>query len=268
MMDHTTEHITESRRPWRPRVSGIVGAAFGPVAGAIVTFVNLRRFGASRKAGWVLVLTALASIPLGSLLSFLDKTAQPQDFLRLSGLVANLIIAVVYPSLQQREFEAWRARHPDIGTRNGWWATGWGVVGAAVFLGLAYLGAAPFVETVHDIDIAWRVESPISLGSEFSFEFRINNTAWTPQVLKSVSLDSDFLKSVRIVGSEPPFYRSDTQSPRGTTYYFDQQIPPRGALYVRFYALASQHGQLKPHYGICIKTGTNCAYYALTIAVE
>ncbi len=104
-------------------MSGILGAGFGPVAGAIVTFVNLRSLGASGKAVWVLVITILASIPLGSLLSLLEETVQPPNLLRLIGLIVILISSVLYPSLQQREFEAWQARHPRVGARNGWWAT-------------------------------------------------------------------------------------------------------------------------------------------------
>ena len=52
--------------PWKPWVSGLLGFLFGPVAAAIASYVSLRRLGAPRKAAWVLVVTLVGSVLLGT----------------------------------------------------------------------------------------------------------------------------------------------------------------------------------------------------------
>lgn len=263
-LSQRTVDQTDLRRPWRPRVSGIIGALFGPVAAAIVCFVNLRRLGARRKASSVLLLSLIGSVLLGSLMYVLQETSQ-----HVARLVGNFISPFLYPILQLSEFEAWRATNPGVRTDSGWRATGWGLVGGVVFLALALLGAAPwlFTETVRDIDVALAVQSRISPAKEFSFEIQVHNAAEKPQILKSLDFDRGFVKAVHISRTEPPFTKSEAQLGGITTYYLSQLVPPRGKLVVRVYATAPQPGEFKSNLGICIKSDTNCAYFGLTILV-
>ncbi len=137
------------KAPWKPRVSGAIGLAFGPVAAALITFVNLRRLDSPRKARWVLGLTSVGSVLLGSFTYLM----QEKSGYWLSSL--NILIAPLYSILQTAEFDAWRARNPVAKSQNGWYATGWGLIGLVVFLALAIIGTLPWLmpDMVQSIDV-------------------------------------------------------------------------------------------------------------------
>ncbi len=114
--------------PYRPKVAGKIAFFFGPVAGALVSVINLRRFGSPLKATRVLRWTLLGAVALAALLIIIP------DFLgRLVGLGAEIAFYMIYPGLQEREFDEWQAAHPEIEPLNGWKALGWGVLGLVIF---------------------------------------------------------------------------------------------------------------------------------------
>lgn len=146
------------RAPWKPRVAGITSFFFGPVAGGLVTFLNLRRLGAPRKAAWILGLSALGSVLLGSLSYWMEEYLE---------LLAAPLSACVFPPLQKAEFDAWRGRNPDVPLQSGWRSVGWGALGTIAMFPLFSLGLAPWLltEEVRHVEIEIQVpELDWSLG--------------------------------------------------------------------------------------------------------
>lgn len=122
-----------TKAPYRPKAAGRIAFFFGPVAGALVTVVNLRRYGYPLKAKRVLSWTLLAAALLSVVLLLI-----PDVLSRVIGLIAEFTAYKVYSGLQEKEFEEWQTSHPDIEPRSGWGALGWGVAGLLLFLGIIF----------------------------------------------------------------------------------------------------------------------------------
>jgi len=117
------------KAPYRPRVAGKMAFFFGPVAGAIVSVINLRRFGYPVKARRVLLWTLLAAVVLAVVL-----VLTPDLLGRAIGLAADIAFFKVYASIQEKEFADWQSANPGIEPQNGWKALGWGVAGLVLFI--------------------------------------------------------------------------------------------------------------------------------------
>jgi hypothetical protein len=63
--------------PYGPKVAGRMAFFFGPIAGALVTVVNLRRTGHPVKAKRIFLWTLLATAVLGAILILLPDLLGP-----------------------------------------------------------------------------------------------------------------------------------------------------------------------------------------------
>jgi hypothetical protein len=54
-----------AKPPWRPLLAGVAGFLCGPLAAALIVFINLRQLEQRLKAAWILGLTALACVGIG-----------------------------------------------------------------------------------------------------------------------------------------------------------------------------------------------------------
>ena len=120
--------------PFRPAVSGRIALLLGPIAGAFVSVISLRRMNYPRKASRVLRLTLIAAILVSILL-----VLTPDFLSRLIGIGTDIAFWLVFPRIQHQEFEDWQNAHPDVLPSNGWRAMGWGLLGLFLFLLTAIL---------------------------------------------------------------------------------------------------------------------------------
>jgi hypothetical protein len=131
--------LSWTKPPWKPRVSGRMGFWFGPLAGGIVAFVNLRRLGARRKANLTLLSTLATLILVLVILIYVI----PYNLLRILDKFIVLGIEVagfkIFPSIQSKDFETWQVNHPGANTANGWKAMGWGILGLLSYFALIVL---------------------------------------------------------------------------------------------------------------------------------
>jgi hypothetical protein len=122
--------------PFRPAVAGRVAFWLGPIAGALVSVISLRRMNCPAKANRVFLLTLIAAILLAILLIL-----TPDILSRLIGFGAEIAFWLVFPRIQDWEFEDWQNAHPDVLPSNGWRAIGWGLLGLFLFLLTTFLVA-------------------------------------------------------------------------------------------------------------------------------
>ena len=118
--------------PWRPKVAGRIAFFFGPVAGAQVAAISLRRMGYREKAGKALRLAFAIAAAEGVVLFFL-----PDALTRLVGLIGEIVFLLTFPKLMENEFEDWQGANPDVSPSSGWNAIGWGILGILVFFVVA-----------------------------------------------------------------------------------------------------------------------------------
>jgi len=126
--------------PFEPKVAGRIAFFFGPIAGALVSVVSLRRAGYPLRSGKILRWTLLVSAAMAVVLVIL-----PDALGRLFGLVAEITFYSVYPRLQQKEFYEWQGAHTEILPANGWGAIGWGVLGVVLFFVVAMAVIVPLM---------------------------------------------------------------------------------------------------------------------------
>jgi hypothetical protein len=118
-----------SKAPWRPKVAGRIAFFFGPVAGALVVVVSLRRMGYPQSARKVLLLALGMAASEAVIIFFI-----PDALSRLVGFGAEIAFLLIFPVFMENEFSEWQAAHPSAIPSNGWRAIGWGLVGTAVLL--------------------------------------------------------------------------------------------------------------------------------------
>ena len=121
----------ESKPPWRPKVAGVIAFFFGPIAGALVVAVSLRRMGYQDRAKKVMFLALGLTVLEGAMLFFLPGA--------LPGFAAEIAFLLFFPVLMEREFRKWQVAHPDAKPSGGWSAIGWGLVGIVLFLAIVIL---------------------------------------------------------------------------------------------------------------------------------
>jgi len=129
-----------TKPPFEPRVAGRIAFFFGPIAGALVSVVSLRRTGHPLRARKILRWTLLVAAVLAVALILL-----PDGLGRIVGLAAEIAFFSVYPRLQNAEFEAWQQANPGIEPSNGWGAVGWGLLGLLLFVVVTILVGIPLM---------------------------------------------------------------------------------------------------------------------------
>jgi len=123
-----------SKAPWRPKIAGRIAFFFGPVAGALVVVISLRRMGYPQSAKKVLLLALGMAAAEGVIIFFI-----PDALSRLVSFGAEIGFLLIFPVFMEKEFSEWQATHPGAMPSNGWKAIGWGVVGTAVLVVIFFL---------------------------------------------------------------------------------------------------------------------------------
>jgi hypothetical protein len=134
---HTSSPLLSSetpKAPWRPKVAGRIAFFFGPVAGALVVAVSLRRMGHQQSTKKVLLLALGAAAAEAAILFF-----TPDALARGVGIGAEIAFLLIFPVFMEKEFSAWQVTHPSAMPSNGWNAIGWGPVGTVVFFVIVFL---------------------------------------------------------------------------------------------------------------------------------
>lgn len=121
-----------TKPPWKPRVAGIAALLLGPLAGAFVTYVNLRRLGQERKAKVTLAWSMAAILAIIVVLIYL-----PDSLTRIVGLCVEGAGAAGYPAIQRDDFALWEKNHPQMTPASGWRSLGLAFLGLVTFLALA-----------------------------------------------------------------------------------------------------------------------------------
>ncbi|MGH9530773.1 MAG: hypothetical protein ACRD2Q_00160 [Terriglobales bacterium] len=263
----TEQPLEPQKPPWKPRVAGIVGFVFGPMAGAITSFINLRRLGRRRRASLTLLFTAIGSVLFGAGMYWL-----PREFAGGVGrLVGHLVSPLLYPYLQANAFEKWEADHPGARSANGWLTIGWGLLGLVAFFLLALAGIFPFLMSEQVTNINVYSESPDSImkGEEFVLRIKVENTADRPQVLNAIDLGSGYLEGATILKTVPAHKKTETNfATSDRSYMFDQAISAKGEQVVEFHSRGMKAGDYPSIFSVCVNSDTNCEAFNLTITVR
>lgn len=123
-----------TKPPWRPNTVGRVAFFLGPVAGALLVVMSLRRAGHAQAATKVIRLSlAFASIA-GGILFFL-----PDAYARMVGLCTEILGLLFFPAAMKKEFNEWQTAHPTRTPANGWLAVGWGLLGTVMLVAFLFV---------------------------------------------------------------------------------------------------------------------------------
>ncbi len=115
--------------PWTPLAASWATIFLGPLAGALVTAVNLRRLARPDKALFALV-TGLASLGLLGAIWISGLGVGDRGLLSYLLLSAGNIGLYLY--LQQADFATWVRTHPRDVPISPWAAASWALIGFAV----------------------------------------------------------------------------------------------------------------------------------------
>jgi len=129
-----------SKPPFEPSVAGRIAFFFGPIAGALVSVVSLRRSGHPLRSGKILRWTLLVAAVMAVAILLL-----PDALGRLFGIAAEITFYSVYPRLQKQEFDLWQSANPGLLPLNGWRAIGWGFLGLFLFFAIAMVIIIPLM---------------------------------------------------------------------------------------------------------------------------
>ena len=97
-----------SKAPWRPKVAGRIAFFFGPVAGALVVVISLRRMGHSQSAKKVLLLALGMTAAMAVIIFF-----TPDALSRPVGIAAEIAFLLIFPVFMEYAFSEWQAAHPS-----------------------------------------------------------------------------------------------------------------------------------------------------------
>ena len=106
--------------PFTPRAAARIAFFFGPLAGAMVSAISLRRMRHPDKARKVTTLALLMAVAYSVVLFFI-----PDVLSRIVGLAAEAVFYVTFQRIQEREFAEWQAGNTSLSPSNGWKAIGW-----------------------------------------------------------------------------------------------------------------------------------------------
>jgi disulfide bond formation protein DsbB len=136
------------KAPWRPQAAGRIAFFFGPIAGALVAAISLRRMGRQQSAKKLMPLAlAVAAVECAILAIWIPVALNP-----FVGLGAEIAFLFIFPVFMKKEFSEWQAKHPCAMPSNGWNAIGWGLLGAVVFIAiyiLAFVAVAAILIILH-----------------------------------------------------------------------------------------------------------------------
>ena len=124
--------LSPGKPPWRPKVAGYNALLLGPMAGALVAAVSLRRMGKTEKAQRVLVYSAL--LCLAFLIPFLRGIPPGAPMKKIILIAVEGAGFSVFPSLLREDYTDWRTAHLDIKQRNDYASVGWGLLGLVVYI--------------------------------------------------------------------------------------------------------------------------------------
>jgi hypothetical protein len=256
------------RSPWRPRVSGISGFLCGPLAAAIITFINLRRLGERRMAFWTIALTVVACAGYGLAVAMLPDSATTA----LGKVIGNVLSPFLFPLLQTRAFAEWEKGHPEATPDNGWRSSGWSILGLAAFLVIAF-GSAMAVSsnsTAKDIEVRYTMPKSAKIGETVEFTISIENTSDHPQLLHNLDIDTHFLDGVWVQRTDPRFKKSEPNLLAPIrSFIFQQRIPPHEVLSIRLEGRAQKAGKFPLNLDVCVENVSTCFSYELgTISVD
>ena len=137
-----------AKAPWGPKAVGLIALFFGPVAGAWVVAISLRRMGHRQSARKFLPLAiVVAAVECAMLAIWIPVALNP-----FVGLAAEFAFLLIFPVFMKKKFSEWQATHPSAVPSNGWNAMGWGLLGAFVFIAiyiLAFVAVAAVVTILH-----------------------------------------------------------------------------------------------------------------------
>jgi hypothetical protein len=132
-----------SKAPWRPKAAGTIAFFFGPVAGALVVAISLRRMGYQQRARRVMIVALGAAAVEAAILFFI-----PEALARMVGFGAEIAFLLFFPVYMEGTFSEWQATNPGARPSSGWSAIGWGLAGTVVFLLiilLVFVGLSPLL---------------------------------------------------------------------------------------------------------------------------
>src|SRR5271170_3001895 len=98
-----------SKAPWRPKAVGLIALFFGPVAGAWVVAISLRRMGHKQSARKFLPLALVAAAAECAILAIWIPVAL-NPFV---GLGAEFAFLFIFPVFVKKEFSQWQANYPS-----------------------------------------------------------------------------------------------------------------------------------------------------------
>jgi hypothetical protein len=258
----------EGKPPWRPRVSGIAGFLCGPMAAALIAFINLRRLDERTKAAWTLALTTVACLAFGlAIAEFSDNVST-----MLAKLTGNILSPFLYPLLQTRRFNEWETSHPGTAHDSAWRSPGWAILGLVAFF-VIVVGAAEAVswnDEAQNIEVRYELPEKANLRETFVFTIIVQNTADRPQMLYSLDVDTHFLDGVGIEGTNPAFEKSEPNLLAPIrSYLFERNIPPKRSLEIEWKGNAHKSGTFPLNLDVCIDTAFRCSSFtAGTITVQ
>lgn len=109
---------------------------FGPVAGVLITHLNLKRLGMTGRSRTILWGGVLGA----ALFTIACVRAVPPSYFTYMLTISwgYYLYAVQEPACRQ-----WKSEYPDYSYRSGWSVVGWGVLGAVIIFGMFfYFGLA------------------------------------------------------------------------------------------------------------------------------
>ncbi len=228
------------------------------MAGAVVAYINLKRLGQQRKANLTLGFTILGCVVLFLILDKLPLQAA-EGF---GWFVGNIVSPFLFPMIQKSDFEQWESNNAELTPHSGWKSLGWGIVGLVAFVVLLAVTGIVVVLTegeVENINVNVQVPSAVATGEEFVLEIQIENTAERAQRLHSIDIEESYMEGITIQSAEPLFSTSEHNLFDNTrSYGFDQSIPPKTKLVVKFHAMARKPGVFESDVDVCINSATKC----------
>jgi len=123
--------------PWRPKAAGYVALFLGPLAGALVAAASLRRMGQERKGQQTLLYTLVLCVAF--LIPFLLGIPADAPIKKIILLAVEGAGFSVFPSILRQDYVKWKTTHPGLKPRNDWATTGWGILGALMYIALSML---------------------------------------------------------------------------------------------------------------------------------
>lgn len=126
------------KAPWGPKAVGLIALFFGPIAGAWVAAISLRRMGHQRSAGkFVPLALVVAVVECAILAIWIPLPLNP-----FVGLGPEFAFLFIFPAFMNKQFGEWQAVHPGAVPSNGWNAIGKGLLGALAFVAIYILAFA------------------------------------------------------------------------------------------------------------------------------